>query len=160
MTEIRAGFPSGPLALIIVLSSAMLALSACSPSLSPLYRDYERPGEGVPIEERVIAALSEAGWQTVDADVPNAITTEARTLSRWGIYRVTAELEVTPLGQNHVRVFVHPYRHFITGGKGKIPYVTPRLRSKLLGPLNEAFKSQGLTVVGTPVERDEEITER
>lgn len=141
-----------------ILLGAALILSACSPSLSPLYRDYQVPKDETPVEQRVANALAAAGWDTVGVNVPNAITTEEKTLSHWGIYKVTATLEVTPLGQNHVRVFVHPYRHYITGGKGKIPYLTPSLRSKFLKPLNEAFLAEGLAVVGTPIERDEEAT--
>ncbi len=143
----------------LVLSTALIG-SACSPSLSPLYRDYEVPEEGAPIEQRVTTALADAGWDTVQVDVPNAITTEEKILSHWGLYKVTATLEVTPLGANHVRVFVHPYRRYLTGSKGKIPYLTPRLRSKFLTSLNAAFREQGLTVVGTPVERDESVTKR
>ena len=143
----------GAIGLLAVLG---LAISACSPALSPLYRDYQVP-DGVPaFDERITAALEEAGWDTVGVDTPNAITTEERTLSHWGIYRVIASLEVTPLGSDHVRVFVHPYRRYFTGGRGKIPYLTKSIRSKFLPALNEAFKEQGLTVVGTPLERDED----
>lgn len=145
--------------LTALIFGTSLLLSACSPSLSPLYRDYQVPSdEGTPIEQRVTSALAEAGWDTVGVNIPNAITTEEKTLSNWGIYKVTATLEVTPLGQDHVRVYVHPYRHYITGGKGKIPYLTPSLRSKFLTSLNQAFRAQGLAAVGTPIERDEEST--
>lgn len=147
----RAGFAA-------LVFGAGLLLSSCSPSLSPLYRDYEVRDGGASMEQRVAGALVDAGWDTVEVDTPNAITTEEKTLSHWGIYRVTATLEVTPLGQDHVRVFVHPYRRYITGGKGKIPYLTPSLRSKFLHSLNEAFAAQGLVVIGTPIERDEEET--
>ena len=143
----------GAVALLAVLA---LAISACSPALSPLYRDYQVPDGGPGFDERITAALEEAGWDTVGVDTPNAITTKVRTLSHWGIYRVIASLEVTPLGSDHVRVFVHPYRRYFTGGRGKIPYLTRSIRSKFLPALNEAFEEQGLVVVGTPLERDED----
>lgn len=143
----------GAAALLAVLA---LALSACSPALSPLYRDYQVPDGASAFDERITAALEEAGWDTVGVDTPNAITTEERTLSHWGIYRVIASLEVTPLGSDHVRVFVHPYRRYFTGGRGKIPYLTRSIRSKFLPELNDAFEEQGLSVVGTPLERDED----
>ena len=139
-----------------LLAIVALALSACSPALSPLYRDYQLPESSISIDGRVNAALEDAGWDTVGIATPNAITTEERTLSHWGIYRVVASLEVTPLGSDHVRVFVHPYRRYFTGGRGKIPYLTRSIRSKFLPALNEAFKEQGLVAVGTPLERDED----
>ena len=137
------------------------------------------PPADTSVQARVTAALLEAGWDTLHTQVPNAIATKDKTLSRWGLYRVTASLEVTPLGQvegvqdldlqehegqrqagqDHVRVFVHPYRRYITGGRGKIPFLTPSIRSKFLPELNEAFREQGLVLLGTPVERDDEIVQ-
>lgn len=135
--------------------------SGCSPSLSPLYRDYKLPeSSSAPLSGRITTALHEAGWDTRQTEIPNAIVTRDKTLSHWGLYRVTASLEVTPLGRNYVRVFVHPYREYVTGGKGKIPYLTPSIRSKFLPELNEALERQGLVVVGTPLERDEETASR
>lgn len=144
-------------AAIVILT--MIVASGCSPSLSPLYRDYEVPETRTSLDDRIAAALLEAGWDTLRTDTPNAITTESKTLSRWGIYKVTASLEVTPLGRDHIRVFVHPFRQYITGGKGKIPYLTPTIRSKFLPELNEALENQGLVVVGTPIERDKETVQ-
>jgi len=138
------------------LIAALLIMSGCSPSLSPLYRDYEVSPADSSIDDRITAALVDAGWDTLESDIPNTIATESRTLSRWGLYRVTASLEVTPLGPDHVRVFVHPFRRYITGGKGKIPYLTPGVRSKFLPGLTESLREQGLVAVGTPIERDEE----
>lgn len=136
------------------LLSAAALLSACSPSLSPLYRDYGIPSDSASVDARIVAALEDAGWDTVKTDIPNAIATSEKVLSHWGIYRVTASLEVTPLGQDHVRVFVHPFRRYIFGGKGKILYLTRRIRSRFMPELNEALKEQGLVVAGTPFERD------
>ncbi len=140
------------------IGAVLIFLSACSPSLSPLYRDYKVPETDSSLNGRITSALQEAGWDTLRTEVPNAIVTGSKTLSHWGLYKVTASLEVTPLGQDHIRVFVHPYRRYVTGGRGKIPYLSPSVRSKFLPELNEAFKNQGLVAVGTPIERDADAT--
>lgn len=149
-------FPKSALLATTAVTTLWFFISGCSPSLSPLYRDYEVAETGSSVTPRIAAALLEAGWDTVETEIPNAVVTEDKTLSNWGLYRVTASLEVTPLGRDHVRVFVHPYRKYITGGKGKIPYLTPSIRAKFLPELNDALENQGLVVVGTPVERDKE----
>lgn len=140
---------------IIVLAGAALIVSACSPSLTPLYRDYDAPAaDSLSLEDRIVAALQEAGWDTVATTLPHAIATDERVLSDWGLYRVAASLEVSPLGRDHVRLFVHPYRKYIIGGKGKIQYLTRRVRSRFIPELNEAFEKHGLRLAGTPFERD------
>ena len=137
-------------------------LSACSPSLSPLYRDYTLAGEGgearktVAADSRIQDALESSGWKPVDSVAPNAVTTEERTLRNWGLYRVVVELEVVPLGPEHVRVYFHPYRRYLFGGRGKIPYLTRSLQRSLLPDLNEALEEEGLHVIGTPVKRDQD----
>lgn len=135
--------------------TALLLATACSPSLSPLYRDFEIAPSDTSLNARIAAALIEAGWDTVSTDVPNAVTTDEKVLSNWGIYRVSASLEVTPLGRNHVRVFVHPYRQYFIGGRGKIPYLTRPLASKFLPALNTAFRKHGIHGAGTLFERDD-----
>ena len=131
-------------------------VAGCAPSLSPLYRDYEAPEtDSASVDARVLAALEEAGWDTVQTEIPNAIATDERVLSNWGIYKVTASLEVTPLGADHVRVYVHPFRKYIFGGRGKIVYLTRRIRSKFMPQVNEAFEQQRLHLAGTPFERDD-----
>lgn len=143
--------------IIGIVLGALLFLTACAPSLSPLYRDYEVGGSSEAADARIVAALRSAGWDTVATEVPNAIASEEKVLSNWGLYRVTAQLEVTPLGRDHVRIFVHPYRKYIVGGKGKIPYLTRRIRVKFLPELTEAFEEQGFAVAGTPFERDKSV---
>jgi len=144
----------------------------CAPSLSPLYRDYdvepapastsdgasERPAEEVSgdIYDRIRAALTDAGWTETPSAAPNAISTEPRELSNWGIYRVVVSLDAVPVGEQHVRVLFHPARVYFTGGRSKIPYLGSGLRRALLPDLNEAFEAQGLYPIGTPRERDEE----
>lgn len=140
--------------------SALLLLSACSPSLAPLYRDYEVGQNEENLDARIHAALQEAGWTIIEGEAPQAIATEARTLSNWGLYRVTASLEVVPLGADHVRVMIHPYRKFLTGSKSKIPYLSRGLRSNLVPDLRAAFTDQGLVAVGNPMERDRKTLTR
>lgn len=141
--------------MLMTVSAALVLLSACSPSLTPLYRDYNAYSpDSTAWNDRITAALGQAGWDTVATDVPNAVATDERVLSNWGVYKVTASIEVTPLGSDHVRVFIHPYRRYIFGGRGKIPYLTRRIRSRFMPALNEAFEEHGMTVAGTPFERD------
>ena len=129
-------------------------LPACSPALSPLYRDYEirNTPEAVdgPVQARMRAALQAADWQMTDSDISNVVATEARTLSNWGLYKVTVSLEAVPVGRDYVRVYFHPYREYITGGRSKLPYLSKNLRTALLPELNEALESQGLALIGTP----------
>ncbi len=137
-----------------------LALGACAPSLSPLYRDYEVAPAEPPIVQRIEAALAEAGWQTAPASAPNAVATEERKMSSWGLYTVVVSLEVVPVGDAYVRLYVHPYRKYFTGGRGKIPYLNKTLQRAVLRDLNAAFEKQGLRAVGTSVERDRRATSR
>ena len=139
----------------------LLMLGACTPSLSPLYADYDAPWsnprtpDSLTAEERILAALEEAEWDTMATDLPHAIATKERTLSRWGLYDVTAYLEVTPLGPNHVRIYVHPFRRYIFGRSSKISYLTRSIRSRFVPEIREAFTGQGFTPVGNPFERDD-----
>lgn len=144
--------------LAATLVGACVLLTACTPSLSPLYRDYNAPpADSASVDARILAALDAAGWDTVSTDLPNTIATDERVLSDWGIYKVTASLEVTPIGREHVRVYVHPFRKYIFGGRGKILYLTKRIRSKLIPDVNRAFDEQGLSLAGTPFERDNTV---
>lgn len=167
------------------LIGASILLSACAPSLAPLYRDYDRPpadtllalvvseavdppGEssGIPsdegavartVSERIIAALNEAGWDTTATDLPHAIATKERVLRRWGLYRITVYMEVAPLGRNHVRIYIHPFRKYIFGKARKIQYLTRRVRSRFMPELDKAFAEHGLKPAGTPFERDDTV---
>lgn len=146
-----------PRLLLTLLAGVFLfAGTGCSPSISPLYRDYEVQPSHPPVEQRIAAALAVAGWSLAPEGPGGALRTEPQTFGNWGLYKLEAALEVTPLGRDHVRVFIHPYRTYVTGGRSKIPYLPKRLRKNLLTRLNEAFEEEGLAVVGTPFERDEE----
>ncbi|MEP0546221.1 MAG: hypothetical protein ABJF88_04765 [Rhodothermales bacterium] len=148
--------------------------AGCAPSFSPLYRDFdvepltdlslaerasleaETTTEQDDVYERIRMALAEAGWDEAPPASPNAVSTEGRQLSDWGLYRVLVSLDVVPIGDHHVRVLFHPVRRYFTGGRSKIPYLSSGLRQALLPELNEAFEAQGLYPIGTPRERDEE----
>ena len=111
------------------------------------------------VYERIRTALAAAGWEEGPQAAPNVVSTEPRTLSDWGLYRVLVSLDVVPIGDRHVRVLFHPVRRYFTGGRSKIPYLNSGLRQALLPALNEAFEAQGLYPIGTPRERDEEEVE-
>ncbi len=138
----------------------VLSLSACSPSLYPLYRDYEVETEDRPIAERIEQALLDAGWESVPASAPNAIATQERKVRTWGLYSVVVSLEAVPVGDDYVRLYVHPYRRYFTGNRSKIPFLKSSLRRAVLKDVNEAFQDQGLVALGTGVSRDRQSATR
>ena len=140
----------------VLLALLVLGLTAggCSPSFSPLYRDYTVQPSDAPLEARIEAALLEAGWQPEPGEAPNVIATEERTLNEWGLYRIVASLEVVPVGDDYVRLYVHAFRHYFTGSRSKIPCLKKGLRGQVLTDLNKSFAANGLTALGTAVERD------
>lgn len=125
-------------------------LAGCTPSVAPLYHDYRIPpneGSDDPaMRAKIERALQQANWSLAENAPPNAVETEPRTLRRWGLYRVTVYLEVAPIGDEYVRVFFHPYRKYVTGGRSKIPYLSKSLRRSLVPALNESFRTEGLKV--------------
>ncbi|NNF57771.1 MAG: hypothetical protein HKN04_05970 [Rhodothermaceae bacterium] len=143
-----------------------LGLTACAPSITPLYRDYEvratlssdvsNEGE---VFMRIRSALTEAGWTEAPADAPTVVSTEPRTVSDWGLSRTEVSLDVAPIGDRFVRVYFHPVRYSALGGRTKVPYLNSGVRRALLPDLNEALAAQGFVVLGTPRERDEETVE-
>ncbi len=143
-----------------------LSLSACAPSLSPLYSDYEIQtdveGQTIdqPLAERIAEALAEAGWQSAPSSAPNAIATEERRVRSWGLYNIVVSLEAVPVGESYVRLYLHPYRKYFTGNRSKIPYLKRGLRRALLKDLNETFERQGLVAVGTKLERNRQASAR
>jgi len=139
---------------LLALLVAAGSFSACAPRLAPLYRDYALASADSTVDTRIRAALADAGWTVVPSPVPNLIATEERTTSHWGLYQVRVALEVSRVGDEHVRVFVHPYRRYVTGGRSKIPFLKGRLRAQALGDVTEALRERGIHVVGTPFERD------
>lgn len=151
-----------------------LLVSGCAPSFSPLYRDYDVAPDpiasteaaeptggtsGQEVHERLRAALAAAGWTEAAPSAPNALSTEPRQLSHWGLWHVVVSLDAVPVGDRHVRVLFHPVRRYITGGRSKIPYLGRGLRRALLPDLNKALEAHGFLPIGTPRERDEEQIE-
>lgn len=144
-----------PLSRTFLLLAFVAVLGAgCSPSLSPLYRDYVVDPVDTPVEARIDAALRAAGWMPQPGEAPNVIATQERTLNHWGLYRIVASLEVVPIGDDYVRLFVHPYRHYVTGARSKIPFLKRGLRGRVLKDLNKAFTEHGLKALATATERD------
>lgn len=152
----------------LLLAAALgVAAAGCAPSLSPLYRDFERvgpppeasreavlPPSAARAEQTVLAdALQDAGWQLAPGPGP-AVATAPRVLSRWGLYDVYVAVELVPTGGPYVRAFFHPFRRFVTGGRSKIPYLPGRAERRLLRPLADALEARGYQLLGTPQERD------
>ena len=68
-------------------------------------------------------------------------------MQEWGLYQVFLSVEVVPLGGPYVRVLFHPHRRYLTGGRGKIPYLPSGVRRAALAPLQEALEAEGFEVV-------------
>lgn len=140
-----------------ILALAVVAAS-CAPAISPLYRDYAYDGHDEPaaaVEQSGLRdALMAAGWTVIPGPSGNVLATEPRTYRRWGLYRTEVELEVAPVAGPYVRVLIHPYRRFFTGGRSKIPYLKRGLARAVLGPLTDALGEAGLIYVGTAEQRD------
>jgi hypothetical protein len=157
--------PPRPLAPRVALAGGLLAALAggCAPSVTPLYRDFEvRPGtvaaDTADLRGRLRAALVDAGWTLAPAVTPEAVATAPRTVSDVGLYRTEVHLDAVPVGGRYVRVFFHPYRRYLSGGRSKVPYLGAGLRRRLLPPLADALARRGLVAVGLARERDEEAT--
>ena len=145
--------------LCTLASLAVLLVAACAPSLSPLHRDYavSEPARSSDTK-RIVHALESAGWAVSDTTL--AVVTDERTLSEWGLYRVVASLEVVPLGPDHVRVFIHPYRRYFTGSRSKLPFLKRSVRQAVLPDLHAAFEAEGLQPLGTQSQRDRRTVAR
>ncbi len=133
---------------------ALLLLAACSPALHPLYRDYAVNIRGASVEERLRSALEEAGWDLAPRGAGNALGTTPRRLRHWGLYSVVVTVEVVPVGTDYVRLFVHPYRHYVTGNRSKIPFLKGSIRRRVLADLDRALEERGLDAIGTSISRD------
>ena len=144
----------------VLIGVLALSVTACAPSLSPLYRDYQVQKIDQPVADRIEAALVEAGWHVIPASAPNALATEERKIRSWGLYSVVVSLEAVPVGEGYVRLYLHPYRKYFTGNRSKIPFLKKSLQRALLTDLNEAFYNEGLLALGTGVERDREAAAR
>ena len=131
---------------------AMLFIAGCRPSLAPMFKDYEIADEeevSEDVQERVISALEEVGWVPAEeAILPSVILTEERILNRRGIYKNTAVLEVLPVGDNYIRVLIHPYRDHLIGNRTKLPYLPSNIEKQIVPDLTASLESHGLYLPG------------
>jgi len=146
----------------LAVVAALILLSGCTPRLSPLYRDYsidKPPANDEPINTRIADALEEGGWTVVDGVTANVVATNSRKFNSWIVYSIEVELEVAPVGDGYVRVFIHPYRHYFTGARGKLPYLRKGLAREIMKTIEEPFETQGLQFAGTAQSRDKAYRE-
>ncbi len=158
---------------LLVAAVALPGLSACSPSLVPLYRDFEAgvspdsgatsdtaTNPGTPstpvetLEARIERAVLAAGWELSDAPASNVTATQARVVRRWGLYHTEVSIEVSPVNRNYVRVLVHPYRVYFTGHRSKMPFLKRSIRKAVFDDLQRTFEDEGIHDVGYAFERD------
>ena len=142
----------------VIFAAALLLLSACSPSLYPLYRDYSVAPHDAVLETRIERALASAGWARVPGAAPNVVATNERRIRQWGVYAVVVSLEVIPVGGDHVRVLIHPYRQYVWGTRSKIAFLNVTVRRSIIRDFDAAMASQELIAMGTGVSRDREKT--
>ena len=143
----RASLPA-----LLLVMTALVVSTGCSPSLSPLYRDYQvKTNEEAPddVYASIHTALEAAGWEIGESITPNMVTTKERTMNSWGVYNVVTYLEVAPFGDGLVRVYVHPYRQYWGGARSKLSYMKRNLERIILSDLNPAFEEAGLAYIGT-----------
>lgn len=141
----------------LALTLAAVLFVGCSPRISPLYRDFsigESSSSELTIHERLSRALEEGGWVVIDGITSNVVATESRRMRSWVIYDMEVELEASPVGNGHIRLFIHPYRRYFTGSRGKMPYLKSGLAKSVLKTLEEPFDTYGLRFAGTAQSRD------
>ena len=138
--------------LVVVGLAAIMFLAGCRPSLAPMFKDYEIADEeetNEDVQQRVISALEDIGWVPAEeAILPTVILTEERVLNRRGIYKNTAVLEVLPVGDNYIRVLIHPYRDHLIGNRTKLPYLPANIERQIVPDLTASLESYGLYLPG------------
>jgi len=173
---------SVPLTSTIVL--LFVVGTGCGSTLSPLYADFRidtppapatqvdssmaevavppdsattRPPDSTAhrsIQDRIASALVQAGWELDEAPSANALSTREVEIIDWGLYDVRVSLDVVPVNDKFVRVYVHPYRQYFWGSRSKMSYMNHRVRSYVFPDLADAFKVQGIVPLGAPPEED------
>ncbi|MCY4170079.1 MAG: hypothetical protein OXF08_00590 [Bacteroidetes bacterium] len=129
----------------------VLSLMGCSPALHPLYLDYEySPKDTIPFYQ-IESALQEAGWSIATSPSDNSVTTADREIQNWLLYRIVVYVEVIPIGPQHIRLLVHPYRVYFTGSRSKIPFLKPGIHRKVIRKINHVFESYNIVEVGRDV---------
>ena len=148
----------------LLFSLVLLTLTGCTPSITPLYRDFE-PQERSLVAARdsirldVQEALTASGWALAAPSVEGFITTEERILGERLLYQVVASLDVAFVGDRAIRVYVQPYRRYVTGGRSKLGFLSGSVEREILSELRDALKDKGIVALGTARERDEEARE-
>lgn len=141
----------------LLVMGLLFGVAACTPSLSPLYRDYQADPPETAVRDSIRAALRTAGWELAPEAAPGVVTTAPRTIQQWGLYRVEVSLEALPMSGQHVRLLIHPYRRYVTGHRSKMPYLPGGVQRAILPDLNDAFTDRGLMALETPRERDRRL---
>jgi hypothetical protein len=148
----------------LLVSTLLLALAGCTPAITPLYRDFE-PEERSLVTARdsvradVQEALVAAGWTLTDPSTEGFVTTEERVLGERLLYKVVASLDVAFVGDRAVRIYVHPYRRYVTGNRSKLAFLSGGVERDILPDLRRALEERGIVALGTARERDEEARE-
>ena len=153
----------------LLISLALLGVSACSSVPTPTYRDYEVRTQPAPSDSVLTASLrlsaEAAGWTLAPQRAPGMVTTVMRPVPGGTLSRTTAALDLVPLnagasqGARYVRVVVRAEQRSALGGRSKVYALDGRLRDALLGPIGEALAARGLVALGTPRDRDEDATD-
>jgi hypothetical protein len=115
-----------------------------------LYEDYQisdATAGHADVRGLIEDAVTSAGWTLDEPDAPNVVSTEEATVTHWGLYKVVVSLDVVPINNEHVRVFVHPYRVYIWGSRSKMPYMSRRIRNFVIPDLSETLADHGIVDV-------------
>jgi hypothetical protein len=155
--------------LFVLVGSLVLAINVgCGGSLSPLYADFridERPApveldstttaspdslQASTIQDAIADALREVGWELDEPPSENAVSTAEVGIIDWGLYEVRVSLDVVPINQRFVRVYVHPYREYFFGSRSKMSYLNRRVRTYVFPELSQALRARGIVPVGEP----------
>lgn len=146
--------PDRPVRLVVVLA---LLMCACSPRLTPPYRDFRVASPDTALTALLREAAVEAGWTLDASPAPSVITTATRIVGGT-VTPTTVRLEIIPLAGNVVRVWVRGESRGVLGGRTKLYALTPSVRERALASLSDALRSRGLRALDTPQRRDEDAT--
>ena len=146
---------------LVVVLFLGLGVSACTPRLSPPYRDYEvrEAGPDSSLRGKLQEAAVEAGWALSQPTSPFIVSTRARRVEEGFLSTTDAALDLVPLDGGYVRIYVRAEKRSLLGGRSKVYALSPGLRRSILEPLSEALARRGLVALGTPRDRDEDATE-
>lgn len=166
----------GALACLLIVSAIVSA--GCASVPTPPFRDYEV--RNVPsdapaaadtmLTTRLRGAAVAAGWQPVPSLSAGIVSTASQPVPGGGFSRTTAALDLVPVDApdgaalrgaeaRFVRVVVRAERRGILGGRSKVYALDSRLRDLILAPITEALAARGLVALGTPRDRDEDVTD-